>query len=563
MEDVKKDQREKNIGNAGNTNEEEMKMDELLGPDLKIEEGKIIKVRVIGEIEDGYLVDLGMKSEGLIPRSEFDLPELSSEIKVSAEISVMVVQLHSETGHPIVSYKKIKEKDTWDRILKAQAGDGRIEGTIIRKVKGGLMVYIGIEAFLPMSQIELHFVKDVDKYIGKKLVFLITETSRENNKVVLSRRRLLEIEQKLCREETLSRIKEGSIVEGRVTNITNFGAFVDIGGMEGLLHISDITWQRLDKVGNVLKVDQKVKVQVLRIDRQKEKISLGMKQITPRPWDSAAQKYPEGTVVKGKVTSITDFGVFVEIEPSIEGLMHISEIFWDGRKSDLKKNFAPGQELEVRVISINSKEEKMSLSLKRMQVNPWEEAQSRYTPNTRVKGVVTHLAPFGAFVKLPEGIEGLIHVSDMSWVKKVRQPQDVVKVGQEVEAVVLEVNTKTEKISLSIKHLGDDPFSKYRTGQVISGIIKHITDFGAFIQLEPGLEALVRSSEIAAKKVESPADVLKVGQNIDAKVIKSDPRERKIEISIKRLEQDKERELLRKYVNNVKNPTLGEVLEEE
>lgn len=561
MEDVKDKKNNNTTATETPENEESMKMEELLGPEIAVEEGKIVKVKIVGEDPDGFLVDLGLKSEGVIPRSELESPH-APKISIGSEIPVMVLKLQTDNGRPLVSYQRAKEKEAWERIFTAHKNATPVEGVVSGKVKGGLIVDIGIDAFLPASQIELRFVKDIDQYKGKKLEFLVTEVSREKRNVVLSRRKLLEIEQNKKRAETLSRVKEGDVVEGVVTGTTDFGAFIDIGGIEGLLHIGDIAWHRVDKVESVLKTGDRVKVKILKIDLQKNKISLGMKQIMPKPWDSAPEKYPAGSVIKGKVTSITDFGVFVEVEPGIEGLLHASEMFWDGRKENLKKVFTPGQQIEVKILSVDKDKEKMSLSLKRIQSNPWEDFAQRYSSGTKVKGTVTHLTPFGAFVRLPEGIEGLVHVGDLSWTKKVRHPQDVLKEGQEVEVMVLGVDPQNEKISLSLKHMGEDPYRKYRSGTVVKGVVQRMVDFGAFVEIEPGVEALLRTSEMGSYSTEQ-GTTLKPEQTIEAKVLKSDPREHKIDISIKRLEHDQERELVKKYVNREDRPTLGDVLQED
>jgi len=395
------------------------------------------------------------------------------------------------------------------------------------------------------------------------LQFLVTEANRGQRNVVLSRRKILEVGQKELRGKLFATLADGQEFEGTVSGITDFGAFVDIGGVDGLLHIGDIAWHRIKKVSDVLSVGQKVKVKVLKIDREKEKISLGMKQLAARPWDSMDERYQAGSIVAGKITSVTDFGAFVELEPGLEGLLHCSEVSWTERDQSFKKHFKPGQEIEVKIIAIDKQKEKISLSLKQLQANPWEEVKLRYPSGTRLKGVVTHLTPFGAFVKLAEGMEGLIHVADMSWTKKIRHPQDVLQVGQEIEAVVMDVNPDNEKISLSLKHLSDDPYRRYRTGAVVSGVVKRIVEFGAFIELEPNVEALVRISEMSAQRVENVSDVLAIGQQVEAKVIKCDPQERKIDVSIKKLEHERERELLKKYVNKAERPTLGQLLEEE
>jgi small subunit ribosomal protein S1 len=563
MKDVK-DKHDHHISNGVEMqdNDESIKMEELLGPEVSLQEGRIINVKVVSEDADGYLVDLGLKSEGLIPRDEFVGPH-APKISVGSDIQVMVLQLHTENGRPLVSYRRAQEKGAWERIVAAQNNGTPIEGVVSGTVKGGLTVDIGIDAFLPASQADLRFIKDLSQFIGKKLQFLVTEVNREKRNVVLSRRKLLEIDQKKRRDETLSRIREGDMIEGTVTGITDFGAFIDIGGIEGLLHIGDIAWHRIDKVDSVLKAGELVTVKVLKIDTQKNKISLGLKQALPRPWDSAPEKYPAGSVLNGRVTSITDFGVFVEVEPGVEGLLHSSELYWDGRKENLKKVFTVGQQLEVKVLSVDKNKEKMSLSLKRLELNPWEEFDREHPSGSLVTGMVTHLTPFGAFVRLPENIEGLIHVGDLSWAKKIRHPQDVLKEGQEVEVTVLGVDPQNEKISLSLKHRVEDPFKKYSTGAVVKGVVLRVVDFGVFVELEPGVEALLRTADMGSLASEESKEGLHVGQTIEAKVIKSDPRERKIDISVKRCEHEQERELLKKYVNRAERPKLGDVLEEE
>jgi small subunit ribosomal protein S1 len=562
MEDVKNGQ---NISGEENAGEEGMSMEQLLGPEVRHEEGKIINVKVVAVTADGVVVDLGLKSDGLVPKIEFEnSPEALSEMAPGVSIPVIITSFKAEEGRLPVSWKRAKEKDAWIKINAASKANQPIEGIIRKQNKGGYLVDIGIDAFLPSSQVDTHFSKNADNYIGKKFQFLITEMNLEKRNIVLSRRKLLEAENKVKKNKALAEIKEGDVIEGTVTGLTGFGAFVDIGGIEGLLHIGDISWQHIKKVETVLKTGQKVQVQILKIDPVAGKVSLGMKQLIERPWNKAVEKYPAGTVVKGKITSITTFGVFVELEPGIEGLMHLTEISWDDKKEDLKKKFAIGQVIEPKVIALDPEKEKLSLSLKRMQANPWEEAAKKYPAGTKIKGVVSHLAPFGAFVKLPEGgLEGLIHVSDMSWTKKVNHPKDFVKAGEELECVVMEINPQNEKISLSLKQATQDPYKKYKPGTIVTGPVQRIMDFGAFVELEPGIEALVRVSEISPQKVESAAAVLKVGQIVEAKVLKSDPVERKIDISIKKLEHDREKELVKKYSGKQERQTLGDLLQEE
>ncbi len=562
MDEVKEVTKNENTQDAAGASENEMEMADLLGPEIRLQEGKTAHVRIIARSDEGIMVDLGMKSEGVIPASELEgIP--ASELEPGRDIEVMVVKLHSQQGHPIVSYRRARDERSWETLQAAHRAGTPVEGVIRKKIKGGFSVDVGSEAFLPASQLELRFVKDTDKYVGQKFPFVITQISRSPRNIVLSRRQILEGEQKKRREEVFATISEGQVVEGTVTGITDFGAFVDIGGVEGLLHIGDITWYHLKRVEEVVKPGQQVKVQILKIDREKGKISLSMKHISPRPWDGAAERYPVGLTIRGKVTSVTDFGVFVEVEPGMEGLLHVSEVSWGEHERDLKKVFKPGQEVKAKIIALYPAREKLSLSLKQLQANPWEEAHRSYSPGARVKGTITHLTPFGAFVRLPEGIEGLIHVGDLSWTKKVRHPQDVVEAGQEVEVVVLEVNPNNEKISLSLKHMAEDPFKKYHVGAVVRGTVKRAVEFGAFVELEPGIEALLRNADVALHKTEGVQEPqLKEGQEVEAKVVKCDTREHKIDISIKKLEQSRERELLKKYVNKDERPTLGQVLEE-
>ncbi|MGA2090286.1 MAG: 30S ribosomal protein S1 [Endomicrobiales bacterium] len=545
------------------TNNEEMSMADLLGPDIKLENGKILTVKIIGQNADGFLVDLGTKSDGLIPIGDCDEATKNS-FKIGMQVQVMVVKMFTESGYVILSNRQIREKAAWDRVVEAFKSGHPVEGRVRQKNRGGFTVDLGgVSAFCPISQIELRFVKDADKYLGKTLSFNIAELDQSQRNVVVSRKKILEEEDKTRKAKVMAGLAEGNIVDGQVMGITDFGAFIDIGGMEGLLHIGDIAWFHVKKVSDVLKPGQKVKVQVLKIDREKGKVSFSLKNLSPRPWDGAKDKYPEGLVIKGKISSIADFGIFVELEPGLEGLVHISEVSWDDQKPNLKKMFTVGSEIEAKIISVDPAAEKLSLSLKKILPNPWEEAAHRYAPGARVKGTVTSLTPFGAFVKLSDGIEGLIHVSDLSWTKKIRHPQDILKVGDEIEVVVMEVNTRTEKISLSLKHLQEDPLRKYKVGTVVTGVVKRVVDFGAFVEVEPDVEALVRNAEISGRRDDMPAEQLKEGQTVEAKVIKSEAKERKIEISIKKLDHDRERELIKKYVNKSTLPTLGEMLVDE
>ncbi|MCL2388879.1 MAG: S1 RNA-binding domain-containing protein [Elusimicrobia bacterium] len=522
--------------------------------------GKEIEVTIIAENEDGFMADLGMKSEGLIPKKEFAEGEVPPELKAGAVVKVKVI---STSPNIKLSYREVLEKAAWDTIEEAARAGKTVKGKILKTVKGGFIVDVGVRAFLHISQVDTVFVKDGASYVGNTFDFIITEFSRPEKKVTLSRRKLLENEKASKKAEALDSISEGQILDGTVSRITDFGAFIDLGGVDGLLHIGEIAWHKVKKVDELLQKGQTVRVQVLRVDKASGKISLTMKQLNAHPWDGAAEKFPEGLIVKGIVSSVSSYGAFVELEKGIEGLLHVSEYAWNDSESSFKKNVKSGDEIEVKVIALDKENKKISLSVKKILQNPWEEAVRRYAPGTKVKGVVTKLMPFGAFVKLPEGIEGLVHISDFSWAKKVRHAEDVLKVGDEVEVVVREVSPTNEKIALSIKHLSQDPFKNYKTGAVVKGKVIRTADFGVFVELEPGIEALLKNSEMTSVKEERGNIVFKEGDEIEAKVIKADTPARKIEISIKKLEFDMEKELVKKYASESDKPTLGDILTED
>ncbi len=558
MEEIKSSDNQDEKTKEETSKDEEVKMSDILGPEVTLEEGRVYEARIVGKNDDGYLVDLGTKSEGLILKSEFDGPGP----KNGDLFKVVIVKLRSDIGYPILSFRKILAKDTWDKILEMKPGVSKIEGVIKKKIKGGFIADIGIDAFLPESQADIKPVKDFNKLLGQRYEFLVSEINKEKKNVVVSRRKLLEEESKKTKNDVLSKLEEGRIIEGKVRSITKFGAFVDIGGVDGLVHISDLAWYHVKKVEDILKIGQAVSVKVLKVDKAAGKLSLGLKQISPRPWDSAPEKYPAGLIVKGKVKSITDFGVFLEIETGLEGLIHESEISWTDTGKNHKKLFKIGQEVEAKILSVDPENEKMALSIKQLKPNPWEDAFNRFPPGTKTKATITKTMPFGAFAKIEENIEGLIKVSDISW-DKVYDPKDVLKPGQIIDVVVLEVNPQTQKIGLSIKNLKEDPMKKYKVGSVVTGTIKRIMDFGAFVELEPKIEALLRQSETGLLKEQPIAEHFKPGQSIEAKVIKIDAKERKIDISTKKLDRDRERELVKKYSGKQDSPKLGDILEED
>jgi len=524
--------------------------------------GKELEVVIIEENSDGFMVDLGMKSEGIIPKEEFVEGKIPSELKVGAKVKVKVL---STSNQPVVSYMKILEKYRWQAVQEAFKSGRRVHGTIVKTVKYGFIVDIGVKSFLHVSQLDVNFVKEVEKYVGNSYEFIIIEFDEKERRVVVSRRKIIEDEKSRAKASALERITEGQIVDGKVSKITSFGAFIDIGGIDGLLHIDNMAWYKVKRVEDLLHCGQAIRVEVSKVDRVNGKISLNMKSLIPNPWECVDEKFPVGLIVKGIVRSIVDYGVFVELEPGIEGLLHTSEYAWNDSEEALKKEVKRDQTIEVKIIGVDVADKKIALSVKRMLTNPWDEALRHYIPGTRIKGIVKNLTPFGAFVKLPLGIEGLIHINDLSWTINVRHPEDILKIGDEIEVVVLGINLKSEKISLSLKHTKANPYEKYNVGVIVKGKVVRVVDFGVFIELESGIEALIRNNEKTSVKTyeEDDHSILKKDDEVEAKIIKIDMKNRKIEASVKRLELDREKELVNKYINQSDNPTLREILSEE
>jgi len=525
----------------------------------KITPGELTKTKIVAITDDGILVNLGLKTEGIIPRSEIEAMGIPKEFKPGLEISV-IIKPEMKDGYRVVSYTEARKKMAWDGLLKSHKNNEAINCKIVKKVKGGYIVDIGVDAFLPMSLIDTKSLKQKSNLINTEVKVIIKKLDNKN--IVVSHKDYVEIEKKKNIERIFSRIKPDDIVEGTVTEITKFGAFVDICGIEGLIHINDLSWIKIKKVTDVVKIGEKVKVKILKIEKEKNKISLGLKQLQKHPWEDIEKKYPVGSSVKGKVVSITKFGAFVELEPGIEGLLHISELSWTDKNPEIKNIIKINNEYELKVIDINKQEKKLSLSLKRTQPNPWEKLKNEYPKGTKIKCKVLELVPFGAFVSLPEGLRGLIHLEDMSWMKKVQKPQDILKVGEEIDAVILDVKPEEEKAVLSIKHLTENPFEKYSVGKIVKGKVVKILDHGAYVNLEEEIDAFLRKSEIQIDKSKNLNDVLKVGDEIEGKVIKSDMNSKKIEISVKKLEYDREQELIKKY-SNVETPQLSDILEEK
>ena len=540
--------------------DESISMADLLGPETKmaLNKGQILDVVIVAETDDGFMVDLGMKSEGIIPKSEFENNEIPKELSVGATVKVFV---KNAIGRIQLSYREVLEKQAWDKIEEIFKNKQTVKGTIKKSIKGGFLVDVGVNAFLHISQVDTSFVNNPDKYIGKNFEFAITEFDRYDKKITLSRRKLLEDEKRAKREKMFETLTEGQILDGTVKKIIPSAAFVDLGGVDGFLHIGELAWYKVKKVEDILHVGQIVRVQISKIDKENEKISLSMKQLAVNPWDSAGEKYIAGLIMKGKVTSIMPYGAFVELEKGVEGLLPIAEYAWNDADHLFKSEVKEGNEIEVKIISCDKETKKISLSVKQMKPNPWEETARHYVPGTKVKGIVKNITPFGAFVKLPEGIEGLIHISDFSWFKTTKFPEDFLKKGQEIEVVVLSVNTQTEKIALSIKHLTEDPYKKYKLGTTVKGKVVRVAEFGVFIEVEPNIEVLIKRTELSFEN--KIGELPKEGEEIEAKIIKADLKERKLEASIKKFEKAQEKELIKQFSSNDEKPTLGDILQEE
>ncbi|MCE0522881.1 MAG: 30S ribosomal protein S1 [Methylacidiphilales bacterium] len=497
-------------------------------------EGSIVKGRVLQKRPNEVLVDIGYKSEGVISLSEF---EDSEPLEVGSEVEVLLERLENDEGMVVLSKEKAAQKQNWEKIVAIFNNGGLITGKVKAVVKGGLMLNVGVEAFLPGSQVDIIAPKDLRIYEGKTLECKIVKLNEERKNVVLSRRELIEAERAEKRAKLLGGIEKGGTVKGTVKNITDFGAFIDLDGLDGLLHITDMSWSRLNHPSELLKVGQEIEVLVLDIDREKERVSLGLKQKTVNPWDQIAEKYPVNMKVKGKVANLVPYGAFVELEPGIEGLVHVSELSWTKRIARPADVLTQGQEIEAVVLGVSKEDQKVSLSVRQLDTNPWEVVTGKYPTGTRVKGKVRNLTAYGAFVELEEGIDGMIHVSDLSWTRKINHPSEMLKKGDEIEAEVLEIDKANQRISLSLKHLSDDPWKsieqRYKIGDLVSGKVSKVASFGAFIQLADEIDGLVHISQISNDRIEKVKEVLKIGQEVSARVIKVDKAERRIGLSIK------------------------------
>jgi len=503
----------------------------------EVKEGEVIKGTVVAVFKDYAVIDIGYKSEGQVALNEFADARGNIAVKSGDPVEVLVESRENDSGMVVLSKEKADKMRIWDEISAACERDELIEGTIIGRVKGGLAVDIGVKAFLPGSQVDLRPIRNLDKLIGERFKFKVIKFNKKRGNIVLSRRALLEKERETLKKDTLQKLHEGAILQGIVKNLTDYGAFIDLGGIDGLLHITDMSWGRISHPSEMLNVGDEIRVVVLKFDAQTERVSLGLKQIQEDPWAVAEEKFPVGSRVKGKVVSITDYGAFIELYPGVEGLVHVSEMSWTKRIKHPSKILAVGDAVEALVLDVDAKNKRISLGMKQIEANPWTLLEEKYPIGSVIRGQVKNVTDFGIFVGVEEGIDGLVHISDVSWTQRIKHPGEMFKKGDEVEAVVLNIDVENERFSLGIKQLSQDPWStlteRFPIGSRAEGKVTKTTDFGAFVEIEPGIEGLVHVSEMKEERVEKPSDVVKEGDVVAVKVIDIDPNERKVSLSMK------------------------------
>ncbi len=534
----------------------------------RFQEGEVVRGRIISVDKDTVCVDIGYKSEGQIKIQEFRDEKGEIRAKVGDQVDVMVEWWDDEDEVVVLSKEKAATVKVWEDIKKAYDEEGVITGVISNRVKGGFSVDIGVQAFLPGSQADLRPIRNLDDMVGKTFQFKILKYNRKRSNIVLSRRALLENERESKRAATLKTIHEGKIVEGIVKNITEYGIFVDLGGVDGLLHITDISWGRVKHPSELFSVGDPIQVKILSLDIGNERVSLGMKQLSEDPWLTAVKKYPIGSRVTGQVVSLTDYGAFVELEDGVEGLIHISEMSWTRKVRHPSKIVSIGEAIEAVVLDIKPENRRISLGMKQVAPNPWDVISEKYPVGTTIEGKIKNITDFGLFIGIDEGIDGLVHISDISWTKRIKHPSELFKKGETVQAIVLDIDKATERFSLGIKQLQADPWQtvaqRYNVGKEITGTVTNVTDFGVFVELEEGIEGLVHVSEVAKEKLKTPVGQFNVGDVITAKVMNINSEERRIGLSIKRLEMEDEHSLLNEYINSMRPTTsdFGEILRE-
>ena len=555
---------------AGDEGQDGTDFMELYEESLKsIQEGEVIRGEIVQIDKEFVLVDIGYKSEGQIRIQEFTDPAGNVEAKVGDKVDVLLERREDDEGTIKLSKEKAAKIKVWDKIKEIYESNGTVRGKIVSRVKGGLSVDIGLQAFLPGSQVDLRPIKDMDSLVNTEHDFKIVKYNKRRGNIVLSRRALLEAQRAVLREETLKDIEEGAVVEGTVKNITDYGLFIDLGGIDGLVHITDMSWGRVGHPSEMHQVGDQVKVKVLSFDRSRERVSLGIKQLTSDPWSDAEKKYPIGATIEGKVVSLTDYGVFVEVEQGVEGLIHVSEMSWTRKVRHPSQLLNVGDSIRSMVLNIDVARKRISLGMKQVEANPWDVIEEKYPVGTTIEGKIKNITDFGVFIGIDEGIDGLVHISDLSWTKRVKHPSELYKKGQVVRAVVLNIDKENERFSLGIKQMAQDPWEeipyRYKPGTRVTGTVTNVTDFGLFLELEEGIEGLVHISEISGDKHGNPLSRFQIDDVIQAKVINVSRQDKKIGLSVRRLEETSEKDIYRSYVDNQEEATssLGALLREE
>ena len=548
----------------------EESFEELYEESLRsIKEGEVVRGTIIQVADEYVMVDIGYKSEGQIRASEFTDENGNMTAKVGDEVDVLLEYHEDENGEIVLSKEKAAKIKVWDEISCIYQEDGVIEGRIVSKVKGGLSVDIGVQAFLPGSQVDLRPVRNLDSLLGEQFEFKILKYNKKRRNVVLSRRVLLEKERNHLKAATLEKLEEGKVLEGIVKNITEYGVFVDLGGIDGLLHITDMSWGRVGHPSEMCSIGDTIEVIVLNFDPEKERVSLGLKQLSEDPWSTVDERYPETARVTGRVVSLTDYGAFVELEPGIEGLIHVSEMSWTAKIRHPSKVVSVSDVVEAVVLNLNKDSKRISLGMKQVEPNPWDVIGEKYPVGTTIQGKIKNITDFGLFIGIDEGIDGLVHISDLSWTKRIKHPSEIYKKGEEIQAIVLNIDKGNERFSLGVKQLNPDPWEeipkRYPVGSSVVGTVTNVTDFGLFVEIEEGIEGLVHVSEISKEKIKTPIGIFQEGQEVTAKVVNIGKEERKIGLSIKRLEEQEEKGDFYDYVDSPKAATsnLGQLLKEE
>ncbi len=544
-------------GTSSQEKDENIGFKELYEQSLQsVQMGGVLNGKVVQINPDSVMVDVGWKTEGYIPAKELRDEKGNITINIGDEIEVLVDR-RDQDGNLVLSRDKAAKIKIWDDVKLACEQNTPVKGTVVERVKGGLSVDIGIPAFLPGSQVDIRPVRDLDRFVGQSFLFNVLKYDRKRNNVVLSRRTILEKEREAEKRETLLNIEEGKIVEGVIKNITDYGLFIDLGGIDGLLHVTDISWGRITRPSDHFSKGEKIRVKVLSFDRDKERVALGLKQLASNPWETIKDKYPLHAIVEGRVVNLTDYGVFVELETGVEGLIHVSEMFWTREIKHPSKVLSVGQRLQVMILDINTETKRISLGLKQTTPNPWETLKTKYPEGSIIKGVIRNITNFGIFVGVEEGIDGLIHMSDISWKQRVKHPSEMFKKGQEVEVMVLNIDVEHEKFSLGLKQLEKNPWEelsvRYPSGSVVSGKVTNITDFGIFVEIEEGIEGLVHISELSSRRVKSSSELFALNDTVTAVVKNVDPKSRKIRLSIKDYEASSEGNTANQYINNREN----------